>query len=227
MPPPGPTSTSVPELEAIQSQLFRQECRIAGKILLLILAAVPGLLIDAAILSGIVWLLGPYQHHVPWWPIFFICIPIAIPLFCWIDKRTQSDTDLSPIDPSITSPSGHMMMWGNGYSIGNRGGVKGSPITTAMLLFGPRLLRKAFQMLRARRMFSHIERARAAVILRELVLHGQSSEVHLFLKPNEQPMALFSVLGYLEFYQWIDASHDTQRIWLTIKAKSSLGLSRE
>ena len=67
---------------------------VARKTKLMAVLAVPGILIDALFLSGIVYLLGNFivfqlhllQHAMPWWACFLFCIPLSIPLFWLIDR---------------------------------------------------------------------------------------------------------------------------------------------
>jgi hypothetical protein len=214
----------VPNIEIISKHLSRREKLQIGRIFLLLLLSAPGTLFDAFFLSGIVWLIGPLQHHVPWRPVFYWCIPGAILIFWCIDRLTpESNSEIDPTssDTNPTTAGGHYAMspWTIGADESNRHSM---PVFTEIVLMGPRILRNALQKIRGVWAVGFSNRNRAAQMVRDLLTSDHAVEVESFLKPPERLESIMSAVAYLLFYGWIDSSHDGRRIWLSETSRTYL-----
>lgn len=192
-----------------------------GKFILWILLSLPGILFDALFLSGIVFLLGPMQHNVPWRDIFLWCIPGAILLFWLIDALTPK-SNLSSDDTSVasglTTIGGSMELSPWTYAAG-AGGTRGMPVFTEIVLAGPRVLGNAIQRFRAARAVQLTDRTVAVRILGCLLAVEHGLDTESLLQSHEPPSALMRPLAYLIFHGWIDSSQDTRHVWLSANTR--------
>ena len=215
-------SQTAPHADRLFEYMQRRERQSLAKTLLLAAIALPGLLLDALILSPIVMPFGPLQHHIRWLWVFLCCVPAGAMLFWWIDRHTSEPDALADAiwGAGLTSPGGSPLMTSHGMGFGNSKGDM--PILTAVLLFGPRRLRQAMKRLRATLLFRRQTRERAAQVLRQMSAVDHSSAVHALLHASEQIQNLSPALAYLVFYDWIGTTQDTQHVWLSEETRSIL-----
>lgn len=186
------------------------------KALLLAILALPGVLVDALLLSPFVFVMGPFQYHIPWRWVYVCSVPLATWLFWWIDSHT-AESDLqgdATWATGLTTAGGHLAL-----GVGMRGDMtsdsaRDMPILTGLLLMGPRLMRQAINRFRTGSKFGSRARKRAELALRQLMAVDHSSNVEALLEKQEQMKDLAPALGYLVFYDWIGVSKEAERVWL-------------
>ncbi|MGA2499271.1 MAG: hypothetical protein ABSH20_16150 [Tepidisphaeraceae bacterium] len=186
-----------------------------------IVLALPGILFDVVFLSGIIWLLGPLECGVAWNRVFFSCIPGTLLLFWWDDTSTSESwttDDARWVEGSITSGGGHLLI-NSGMSRGPAQADFCTQLLTAVLLLGPRMLRGAIGKLRVARRFGEENCERAEQVLRQIAAVDHAVAVRSLVWPQEQ-LVLLRTLAYLRFYGWIEASEDTERVWLPAEIRS-------
>ena len=207
---------SAPLPVSLQECMLDRKRRMIRKNVLLVLLAMPGILLDAVLISGIVWLLGPFENGVPWHRVFFWCIPITLLLFWWDDTQPESwtadDAKWAAGDPTL--PGGPSLN-SQGVPRGG-GGYRGefcTQLLTLLLLLGPRLLRGAAGKLWGIWKFRSANPERARQVLQQMAAVDYGVAVRSLLRPQEQLEVLLPTLSYLQFYGWIEVSEDTERVW--------------
>jgi hypothetical protein len=219
---PGGENRGEENLRRLRNCLRRRERWGNFQVFLLILLSLPGTLIDSFVLSGILWLMGPFQHHISWLYVFFPCIPVSILLFWWIDRETPApdwDSLARGAGSGLTTGGGHLELspWTPGVGYGAR---EGMPILTEILVMGPRILRKAIRKFRGIQAVSGADRNRASQILQSLLAVDHGLDVKNLLQPHEPLSSLTPALAYLLFHQWIDSSHDARHVWLSGESRA-------
>ncbi len=213
---------------SLRECLLDRERRLIRKNVWHIVLSVPGILFDVAFVSGIVWLLGPLECGVAWHRVFLWCIPVTLLLFWWDDTQTPESwtaDDARWAQGTLTSGGGYLLLNG-GLS---RGVLPGpaqpdfcTQLLTAVILLGPRMLRGAIAKLRATRRFGQASSERAEEVLRQMAAEDHSIAVRSLVRRGEKLLALLPTLAYLRFYGWIEASEDTERVWLPAEIRTLL-----
>ena len=197
--------------DGVSKALHRKERALNVRMLLLALASLPGIAVDAVILSAIIWIMGPYQHGIAWLNIFWWCLPGAVILFWLLDRQSGMDwsSNLTSGGRAAEAPSRGEA----GYSIG--GGIaRGVPMVTEMAVLAPRLLRRVIATLRAARKFTQPAKLRGEAVLRQLAAREKGCDIEKLLEQGEEISKLRPALDYLIFYDWISISRDTKHVWL-------------
>lgn len=224
----GGTELAADDAEWLRECMRRRERWALHKALLLVGLALFGTLVDVLIVAGIALLFGA-GRYIPWIWVFFFSISPAFLLFWWFDQRAiRSGPQDGPIyedmigvsEPGFTDGVLYDRRFGNGWE---------GPLLPGggkLLLLGPRGLRMACNQLQIITEFQGAHRRRAEQILRTMLALEQGPTVDSLRGSSEPWDELFQALAYLQFHGWIDASHDTQYIWLRGDARAVLERNR-
>ncbi len=156
------------------------------------------------------------QGYLNFWLCYFIAVLILIP---YIIKKIR-EPQLPYVNESITD-------FNDGYYE-----LKGAHIQNAhhaakmvldWILMGPFLIIEGIKQMQGTqsnkndRLFN-----RCSMLLRDLARIGIATPTHMLVKENETTEQLVQVIKYLDRYDWIGASSDHKRAWLSSKSKAEL-----
>lgn len=199
------------QTDRLSKCLRRKERALTMRMMLLSVLSLPGIALDAVILSAMIWIMGPYQHRIPWLSVFWWCLPAAVILFWLLDRQSGMDwsSNLTSGGRAAEAPSRGEA----GYSLGG-GLARGVPMVTEMVVLAPRLLRRVIATLRAARKFAQPAKLRGEGVLRQLAAREKGCDIEKLLEQGEEISKLRPALDYLIFYDWISVSRDTKHVWL-------------
>ena len=150
-------------------------------------------LVVASFLSNILWRFGV---AVEWGLLFFLSLIILIPLFFFIEWRTRGEFLAEEMRAQGTTPSELFNATSRGELQLRRSAAAAAGLIE-IFLFAPRLILGAVVDIRQRIKLNDASMRRAAQILALLQSHQGGVEITVIRHPDESPLDVFKVTGYL------------------------------
>jgi hypothetical protein len=213
------------KLRTIHDHLLLREQAMLAKIAVLFLLGLPATFVGpwliAAVCYTVSWRLG---WHVSDALFFCIASAIVIPLLFRLELGTHGRY----FDDALTGSGGaSSSSWQSMNTWNALAGFYGDPEVVAsglteISLWGPRQILDAIGKTRMVRRMKRVNRFQVEEAVTILLASDQALDIKSLGLPEQDKADLLSAMGYLLVYDWIGASKDGQRVWLTSDSRKKL-----